>query len=290
MIDNLSSVIGIQHGEAEQSFGDPQKNLLIDNQSPVIDIQHGEAEQSFGVNRTAPLLPNLPSPDLDTSLGIQRGAPHNPLTDHHSPVIGIQHEGVEQACGIHRNASSRAALGIQRQPTPADEPQLPVGFESMSEHPLDVTNLHFQEAHPLSSASPPPSSDQSSTGVQTGLLDPLSLAEIARTNYYRPTDNTSPNPKPNPKSPYRFRSYRSRYPTYLGLPVQGDAPVSPASVVAVSVCPDQTASFGFSGTIAHPQCVARKERRCRCPRDPASRSRRSLSPARGRMECSSAAP
>ena len=168
--------------------GGPQKNLLFDNHSPMIGIQHEGVEQTFGIHRIAP---NLTSPDLDTSRGIHRGAPHNPLTDHHSPVIGILHEGVEQTFGIHRTASSRAALGIQRQPTLADEPQLPIGFESMSEHPLHVTNLHFQEAHPLSSASPPPSSDQSSTGVQTGLLDPLSLAKIARTNYYRPTDKNS---------------------------------------------------------------------------------------------------
>jgi hypothetical protein len=48
-----------------------------------------------------PLLPNPNSPHLNTSLGIHRGAPQkNLLFDHHSPVIGIQHEGVEQTFGI----------------------------------------------------------------------------------------------------------------------------------------------------------------------------------------------
>ena len=59
----------------------------------------------------------------------------------------------------------------------------------MSELPLDVTNVNSQEA-------PPPSSNRTNSDAPTGVSNPLSTAEIARSNHYRhpaPTDPTISN-------------------------------------------------------------------------------------------------
>jgi hypothetical protein len=169
--------IGIRLGDSQK------KDLLLDTHPRVIGIRHEEvdAEQHvLGIKHDAP---NPTHTDLDTSLGIRRGAPHDPRTDRHSLVIGIRPEGVEQTLGNQRPASSSAALGIRRQSPVADAPLLPIGFESMFELPLDVTNVNSPEA-------PPPASNRSNSDAPTGVSNPLSPAEISRSNSMMPTDPT----------------------------------------------------------------------------------------------------